>query len=258
MHAYVAIRDQPCYRRDCFVRGLANLGYKIAPMHLIGKGQPGDVLVIWNRYGVLHETAARFEREGGRVLVAENGYIGLNRKDRRVYALAISGHNGQGRWHYGGPQRWARMGIQMRPWRTTGNHILVMPNRNFGCPGYIMPSNWSESVVDRLKRVTRRPVVVRPHPGNDLPKRALALDLANAWCAIIWSSSAGCEALLAGIPVIAECPKWICKAATPEGGIKLADNPPLIDRTPAFERLAWAQWTVEEIELGLPFQYLRD
>lgn len=254
--AYCAIRDQPVYRRDAFVRGLEAAGYQVMPMHTIGPGRKGDVLVIWNRYGGLHDTASRFEREGGVVLVAENGYLANDRSNRTRYAIARTGHNGSGEWFFGGPERWEKLQIRLQPWRESGDHILICPNRSFGRPGYIMPSDWPEVVAKQLKGITKRPVRIRPHPGNDPPKRPLADDLRNAWAVIIWSSSSGCEALVSGIPVFCFAPAWIAKSATcPD--IRLINNPPLPDRLPAMQRLAWAQWHVEEIARGEPFQYLR-
>ena len=38
--------------------------------------EPGDVLVIWNRYSEMHLVASRAEAQGARVWVAENGYLG--------------------------------------------------------------------------------------------------------------------------------------------------------------------------------------
>jgi hypothetical protein len=145
--------------------------------------------------------------------------------------------------------------VPIAPWRADGEHVLVCPNRSFGMPGFIMPPNWVETTVEALKRYTRRPVRVRPHPGNDLPKKLLADDLRGAWAVVIWSSSAGCEALLSGIPVICMAPWWIAKGAAGDD-LRQVDAPPMPDRQAAFERLAWAQWRVSEIQDGEPFRRL--
>jgi hypothetical protein len=257
-HIYCQIRDQPVYRRECFVRGAVAAGYKIAPYHTIGPGKPGDVLLIWNRYGGLHHTAETFERGGGTVLVAENAYVGLDRANRQRYALARGGHNGQGLWPDGGPGRWEKLGIPLQPWRADGDHILICPNRAFGRPGYIMPDIWAQATADKLRTLTKRRVIIRQHPGNDPPKRPLSADLTRAWAVVIWSSSAGCEALIAGVPVFCMSPAWICKPAT-SSDLTMINSPTLhSERLPVMQRLAWAQWDVPEIESGEPFQRLRD
>lgn len=272
MKAYCLIRPQPWYRREAFVAGLKAAGLAVQ------SGRPdkidaGTVLVIWNRYADNDALACQVERGGGRVLVAENGYLGAGGgtpkfqvhpggpQPGHYYALAESWHNGGGRWPAGGPERWERLGIELKPWRTEGEHILVCPNRSFGVPGTMMPPDWAERTCRRLQQQTKRPIRLRPHPGNDAPRRPLANDLAGAWAMVMWSSTAGVHALVAGIPVICDAPAWICKDVAYENlsVVEALDN--LGDdetrfRRKCFERLAWAQWTVEEIASGEPFRRL--
>lgn len=252
--AWCAIRDQPVYRRHAFVHGLARAGFKIEDGLL--NPRPGDALVIWNRYSHWHDMASRFERAGGIVIVAENGYLGNDRNNRTRYAIARDGHNGSGMWYIGGSERWDSLGLKLAPWRDDGEHILVCPNRSFGRPDFIMPPTWVESVTARLKAITKRPVVVRPHPGNNVPKRPLSEDLKNAWAVVIWSSSAGCEALLSGIPVFCTAPYWVAMDGACSGGLEEINKPVLPDRSVAMRKLAWAQWDIQEIENGEPFSYL--
>lgn len=221
------------------------------------------MLVIWNRYADRHELASRFEAAGGTVLVAENAYLDADRDNRQRYALAVHAHNGRGRWpapgnaDYGA--RWRALSgelrLQLETMRLDGDHVLVAPNRSFGMPGGVMPADWAETVARQLRTITRRPVRVRPHPGNDKPAVPFSADLAGAHAVVIWSSSVGVQALLAGVQVLCLAPWWICKAASHD---RLADLDQHLggDRLPALERLAWAQWGVEEISAGEPFRYL--
>lgn len=262
MNAYCLIRPQPHYRHDAFVAGLKAAGY-VVNTGACGPGKPGDVLVIWNRYGSNEVLADRFEAEGGTVLVAENGYLGRDAEGRQHYAIARHGHNGSGQWPEGGPERWTRLGVELQPWRANGEHILLCPNRPFGMRGFEMPVHWVRDTVEALRRHTKRPIRVRPHPGNwqqqapQAPQVPLADDLANAWAAVIWASSAGVHALVAGIPVWCTAPWWICKAAAHDDLGQIEHEPAMRpDRFKAFARLAWAQWTVDEIAAGLPFRAL--
>lgn len=254
--AFLMIRNDPVYRREAFAAGLRAQGFDVrgAPGNDI---KPGDVLVCWNRYQEMHELACRFEAAGASVIVAENGYLGVDRSDRKIYAMADGYHNGRGCWHVGGADRFAAMGITLQPWRTAGKHVLVCPNREFGTPGGIQPGMFAEKTAAHLSTLTRRPIRVRPHPGNGPPKKPLADDLADAWAVVIWSSSAGVDALVAGIPVFCMSPYWICKSAS-FSNLKQIDAPPVdtIDRAKAFRALAWAQWSVQEIESGEPFRRL--
>ncbi len=224
------------------------------------------VLVIWNRYGENHHHATRVEQAGGTVIVAENGYLGQGgstpkfdldggMQSQHYLALACAGHNGSGQWPAGDGSRFAALRAPLAPWRTDGRHILVCPNRSFGRPDLIMPSDWAHQVSKRLNQLSRRLIIVRTHPGTHAPKQALEADLANAWAVIVWSSSAGLHALRLGVPVICLGPAWVVKDAA---GSRLEDieNPPMPERLPAFERMAWAQWRIEEIATGEPLARL--
>lgn len=254
MKAYVDIRSGPHYRIEAFVAGLKVLGYHVLQQQLPASPPgPQDVLVLWNRYSDKELTADRWEAQGGTVLVAENGYCGRDTEGRQFYAIAKHGHNGSGTWPEGGPERWDALGLELKPWRAAGDHILVCPNRHFGMKGLAMPTDWEARVVRDLRTKTKRPIRVRPHPNNAPPVRPLAEDLVGAYAVVIWASSCGVHALLAGIPVICTSPWWICKAASFDG---LKEGAPFPERRPVFERLAWAQWSVEEISRGDPFRHL--
>lgn len=254
--AWVEIRDKPHYRSEAFEAGLKACGFHVLMRQSPPRPPaPGDVYVIWNRYSDKEQCADRWEKSGGAVLVAENGYCGQDAAGRQLYALARHGHNGSGSWESGGAERWAGLGLELAQWRSSGQHILVAPNRSFGSRQMAMPQGWGEEAVKQLRRFTKRPVRLRPHQNNGPEIRPLADDLANCWAVVIWASTVGVKALLAGVPVISMAPHWICKAAA---GARLdeIENPPMPERRGAFERLAWAQWTVDEISRGEPFAAL--
>lgn len=267
MKAYCLIRPQPWYRREAFCTGLKAAGLELregAPP----KADRDTVVVMWNRYNENHDLANRVEREGGLVIVAENGY--LNRgggtpkfdvhegvRPEHYYALAVGGHNGSGQWWPQSGERWTRLGIELQPWRNGGEEVLVCPSRGFGRPDLIMSSDWAERVVDVLRQRCKLPIRVRPHPGNSRPGRELEHDLDRAAAVVVWGSSSGVHALIRGIPVICAAPSWICKAAAlavDEWPVAMSQAMP--DRHAAFSALAWAQWTVEEIATGAPFAHL--
>lgn len=271
--AWCMIREAPWYRREAFTSGLKAAGFEVigrAPDRPAGRH---EVLVIWNRYGGVHETASRFEREGGTVIVAENGYLSAGGsapkfdvhpqgpKPGDYYALSLHGHNGSGRWPEGGPERWQALGIELRPWqRNEGGHILVAGQRGIGSPLMASPVDWHEHARARIQKATKRPVKVRLHPGNNAPKVPLSDDLRGAWACVVWSSGSGVKALTLGIPVFYDAPHWICSP----GAVHMKNanyDAPLCDdaaRLRALERMAWAQWTVAEIQSGEPFRRLME
>lgn len=207
-----------------------------------------DVSVVWGTYK---------GKPSGKVLVAENGY--LDGPEGPYCALAVGGHNGAGKWPEGGPERFQRLGIEFKPWRTDGGHILVCPSRGISAT-MPCPKDWTARTVGTLRRYTDREIRVRPHPGNwkklaEHPDVGLAKDLENAWACVIWASTAGLRALVAGIPVIRTAPHWIAEGAA-GNDLSQIEAPSMPDRLPVFERLAWAQWSLSEIESGLPFRAL--
>jgi hypothetical protein len=236
--------------REAILEGLANSGYKVLD-HVPDSISPYDVAVMWNRWNQNDRLAERVESRGGRVIVAENGYLG-----RGNVALALSQHNGGGVWQSGDRSRLERLNVDFKPWRTDGNHILVCPSRGMGSMLMRQPSNWLDFTVNELRQ-SGREVRVRKHPGNwkqDPPKVPLEEDLAGAWACVIWNSSAGVHALIHGIPVVCAAPRWICKDIA-SGSIDALVTP---DRMEAFIRLAWAQWSLDEIKTGEPFNRLRE
>lgn len=256
------IRALPHYRREAFDAGLAACGFAVKHLEGGHAPRPGDVLAIWNRYGTQANEARRYEAAGATVIVAENGYLGADCEGRQLYALAAGGHNGTGRWwpeRLDGAARWKALGLDLAPWRAAGQHVLVCPAREFGTRLTATPSFWAEETAARLRLLTDRPVRVRQHPrqveargGKAVP---LAEDLAGAWCVVVWGSTAGLRALLAGVPAVYRQPDWI---GAPAASAELASviSPLRPDRLPMFERLACAQWTTEEIARGEPFAHL--
>lgn len=241
------LRAGPVYRADRFTHGLKAAGYQVVTT--LSDPQPGDVLVIWNRYTTYDDRAKQFERAGARVLVAENSYL-AGAIDGKWHALALGHHNGAGTWVDGGPERWDALGVDLRPWRR-GNEVLIIAQRGIGEHGIASPRGWAE---ETQRKIGGR---IRPHPGKEKPAIPLVDDLANACCVVTWASSAALVALMFGVPVFHAMPKWIGASA----GRPLAEwgQEPRRDdeaRLAMFRRLAWAMWRVEEIESGKAFRHL--
>jgi len=269
MKAWNLTRAEIVYRHDAFSAGLRAAGYDVRSGN--PEGAPGNVLLIWNRYPPFSDLATRFEAAGGIALICENGYLGPNgcsphhMEPRSIYALARSYHNDASVVRMGQDDRWSALGVPVQPWRASGGHVLVCENRPFGAPGRAMPANWAQDVAGRLRKLTKREIRIRPHPGNAAPHKRLAEDLAGAWACVIWSSSAGVHALVRGIPVYCEARYWICKGGEGEAtegvetDIRFIECGPrlgMYPRNESLQRLAWAQWSVEEIASGEPFRHL--
>lgn len=253
--AVVVFRPGVNYRKEIFQSGLRKLGYRIGDSPLSNPGTD-DVLILWNRFPRDESTAHAYETRGGTVLIVENGYIGQDTNGGRTFAVAKSYHNGAGLWPEGGPERWTKMNVELKPWRSSGNFILVLPQRGFGPVNVAMPQQWAHHVANRLRTISDLPIRVRVHPG--VKKTEPYADLKGAWAAVTWGSGAAIKAIAAGYPVFYEFPQWIGGLAARLIGTKptCLGEPFLGDRLPMFQRLAWAQWSSDEIENGEAFDWL--
>lgn len=199
--------------------------------------------------------AKLFDGAGARVVVAENGYLPM-RGTRKTFALALNHHNGAGLWPMGVEMRSNLLDVEVRPWRTAHGDLLVLPQRGIGPAGVAMPRSWPTDIRRRLALATRRRVRVRPHPGTDKPTRpTIEEDLEGVGACVIWGSGAGLKAAIAGVPVFYEFGRWI-GAPAGTAGIDCLEEPSRPDRLGMLERVAWAQWSVEELETGEPIARL--
>lgn len=248
--ALCLLRDAICYRKDAFKRGLKMAGYEV--VERIDRPQSDDVLVVWNRYSGFDEQAKRFESAGARVVVVENGYLGKDWLGGNWYAMALGHHAGAGTWVDGGPERWDALGVDLSPWRT-GREVVVLAQRGIGEAGIASPDRWAERT--RAKIGVGR---IRGHPDvKGTPPIALEDDLRDAACVVTWASSAALRALMLGVPVWYGMERWIGAPAsrhlTHFGGEPMRDD---AARLAMFRRLIWAQWQLTEIESGEAFRHL--
>ncbi len=252
--AILLIRRHVEYRTDAFEAGLKNCGYTIANTLSIPKLERGDLVVSWNRHSGWDHHCKNATRRGASIIVVENGYIGAPAVGGKFFAMALDHHNGAGRWPVGGPERFLGMGVELKPWRQTGDHILILPQRGIGEPGIRQPPMWAQKTFKSISNRSKRKVRVRLHPGRiNIP---LEPDLVNCWAAVVWASGAGIKAIAAGIPVFHDFDKWIGAGAATRLRHADFEKPFLGDRLPMFERLAWSQYSIEEITSGFAFRWL--
>lgn len=247
--AHNALRHSPACRRDVFDAGLRAAGYDL--VERLDRPRPGDLYLIWNRYTGTHEQAGVVERAGGRVLIAENGLLGKEWQGKQWFALAESHHAGAGRWGHGGAGRWDSWGVRMSPWRKerAGGETVIFGQRGYGEPEVRAPDLWAESAKRRFGGR------IRPHPGGAKGGHDLEDDLAGAGLALTWNSGAALKALLLGVPVFYEFEHWIgAPAAVPLVMWGAAPRRDDEARLETFRRLAWAMWTIPEIESGAAFR----
>lgn len=244
--AHVRLVEGVHYRKVAFESGLEHNGYSIVKSPDPGRG---NILVTWNRYARDEPICAAYERAGGTVLVAENAWLGPEEKDQHLFAICKGHHNGAGSWYVGDrPRYW----WPVAPWRKDGDYIVVLPQRGMGERGVRQERDWLPGVLNRLSRMTSRPIRVHHHPG---PRPHPPIDFRDTWACVTWASGAAIKAIVAGIPVFYEFPKWIGAGAARFLNDNL-EEPFLGDRGPMLHRLSWATWSAEDIAKGEPFEWL--
>lgn len=261
--AWITLRHQPPYRSDAFADGFERLGYKVQ-MQFPPEGgvRPKDVVVTWNLNPRYRPAALEAKRAGAPLLVAENGYIPKKAGRELYYALARDGHNGSGYWFVGNEDRWSPLNRHIGPWQDNkGGHVLVIGQRGIGSEVMKCPLNFYERVrpkisalLERVSARERPEIRFRPHPGRGGPETPLSDDLRGAMAVVTWASNVANLALLGGIPVFRLAPYHVNEATIPVLDRLL--DPPRPDRLAAFQKLAWAQWSLSEIQSGEAFKVL--
>lgn len=224
------------------------------------EGTKAPVVACWGwRIG------ERFRERGREVLVMERGYLG----DRfRWTSLAWNGLNGRGAAPtIDDPARFAaHFGTLMEPVRRGGSYALLIGQ----VPGDMSLggrnlSKWYEDQAMAAAATYRLPVRFRQHPvalqrGYKLHLRnaseiggTLEAALADAAVVITFNSNTGVESLLAGIPTVAVDKGSM---AWPVAARAIGDECRFAQRDEWAARLAWRQWTIEEIASGDAWEHV--
>jgi len=258
---------------------------------------PNDALIIWNRSnGYYERMASFFEKHGAKVIVMENPYIRIPNK--KYISIGLGYHNNlkYALLCLDNGERFASFGIEVQPWRTSGEHVLITTQSKFwdreafGYSDNRQPDNWDSFIIRQVRVYTDRKILYRTHPKSQPPakhqwktitrnvqlsisapafaqtfqtvhddvivSKKLEEDLKNAWCTILHSSNAATESLIAGIPVIYTGNNIFMQncASTLIRDVK---NPAMPDnRLENLNRMAWNQFSIEEIGNGLLFDIL--
>lgn len=157
-------------------------------------------------------------------------------------------HDGRGQPGPRARHRFDALRIPIRPWRRSGSHILLCPNspRWFEMRGTSFDA-WRARVMADIAAHTDRPVRIRWKSD----RAPLEADLCDAWAVVIFDSTAGLEAALAGVPVFAttECPALRMGC----GDLARIEDPPMPDGDQRYAVacvLAANQWTLDEMRAG--------
>ena len=173
------------------------------------------------------------------------------------------------------PDRFNKLGLSIKPWRTNGEHILVLgQNLNDASLLGADMDLWVTTTIRHLLRITKRPIVFRDHPENSNKIREVISrnfhdtkqveydenmtirdSLQNAHCCVAYTSGSSLDAILDGVPVIPTSQyNFVWEISS--HSINDIENPKLGEREQLLYNLAYAQWSVQEIQKGKPWDHL--
>lgn len=205
---------------------------------------------------------------GFETLVMERGYLG----DRYHWtSLGWNGLNGRATWNEpadNGERFRKHFGHLVKPWKSArdGYALIMGQVRGDAALTEVIIDRW---YLEAAKALSSRgfDVRFRPHPvavergiaGSALMDRRIggSLDeaLAGASVCVTYNSNTGVDAALAGVPVIA-CDEG--SMAWPVAAHGLFSELRTPSRDEWFRRMAWRQWTPEEISSGLAWDHVKE
>lgn len=209
----------------------------------------------------------QYHRRSREVLVAERGYLG----DRLATwtSLGWNGLNGRAVFAAQGDegQRFERhFGPALKPWSRRKGYALIVGQvpGDMSCEGVNMEAWYVKAALAMEERgytvgfrehpaAVRRGLRVRALPDKRIGG-TLEDALSVATVAVTWNSNCGVDAVLSGVPVIACDPGAMCWDVAAHGLDAEIVRP---SRDAWAARLAWTQWTIDEIESGEAWSHVR-
>lgn len=168
--------------------------------------------------------------------------------------------------------------FKMPQYRPDGYIAICMQRDGGFAMKTLNPIEWLKDKITEIRKVTNRPILVRPHPGAftmsdfDFLKRykavtvvdplatSLLANLKGAQSAVFFNSSSCVPAIIEGVPVFVDdqsCVGW----NVANKSIANIEQPEIFNREQWLYDLASAHWTDEEGQRGLIYEkflpYLR-
>jgi len=160
-------------------------------------------------------------------------------------------------------------GANLKPWRATGDHILIFCQRPKGFNMFIDQETWLDNTIDKIRQYSDRPVMIRMHPGDGTRekqihkirkkhRKAVSISyhenirdaLANCWCTVGINSTPNVVSAIEGIPGYIEDPQHSWAADVAFTDLSQLENPPMPDRNHWVNKIANIHWSNDEVKSG--------
>ena len=265
---YGALNSKPVF--DAFANSLNNNGHDVAYNDL-----SADINVIWSVLfnGRMAGNKAVWEQQKPTIVLEVGGInrgttwkVGLNGINRDAY-FGPSGNSSD---------RVRLLGLQVKPWKYDGEHILIAGQHDKSLQWKDMPAmaTWVHDTITFIRAQTDRPIIFRPHPRCPLPaiehdfKRVKRQDpkqikdtyddfdmqFNNIWATVSWSSNPAIHSIINGVPAFTGPSSLAFDVA--EQNLRNIENPLYGDRTQWLNDYAHTEYTIEEISKGIPLKNL--
>lgn len=265
---YGALNSKPVF--DAFANSLNNNGHDVAYNDL-----SADINVIWSVLfnGRMAGNKAVWEQQKPTIVLEVGGInrgttwkVGLNGINRDAY-FGPSGNSSD---------RMRLLGLQVKPWKYNGEHILIAGQHDKSLQWKDMPAmaTWVHDTITFIRAQTDRPIIFRPHPRCPLPaiehdfkhvKRQEPLQIKgsyddfdmqfdNIWATVSWSSNPAIHSIINGVPAFTGPSSLAFDVA--EQNLRNIENPLYGDRTQWLNDYAHTEYTIGEISQGIPLKHL--
>jgi len=177
------------------------------------------------------------------------------------------------------PVRWkkisANLSISLKPYRSTGDHILLCLQRNGGWSMRGLPvMDWLNQTIHEIRKYSSRHIIVRAHPGDkkvdsylkiNHPNTSLSQnkrlldDFKNAWATVVYNSSPSVASAIEGIPIFLtdSHPEYSQSQDVANLDLSKIENPNMPDRQVWIERLSMCHWNFDELKSGEAWQFFK-
>lgn len=240
------------FKQKLFGRIGSKVGRYILHDHNKLDDLPDDIIPVVGCSPQLKPLIAKWRKNGRKWIYWDRGYC------RRVFATDLpTGENGgMYRWHINSFQmreikdvpedRWLANNTELWPWQKQGAHIVVAsPSPTYekfhGIEG------WTETTVEQLKKLTKRPLVVR---DKEMQRFGVKLHehLKGAHALVTHGSNAAVESVFMGCPVFVHPDS--AAALVGLTNINEIERPIYPDRLPWVKSLSYNQFNEDELVDG--------
>jgi hypothetical protein len=258
---------------DAFEDSLLKAGHTVEydDMH-------SDVAVIWS---VLFQGKMAgnkpiwdyYRKTNRNVIVLEVGSINRN----ITWRVGLNGINRDSYYNsYNcNADRATSLGLTLKEWRNNGEYILIccQHDKSLQWRGKPETTVWLLEQIEQIRKYTDRPIIIRPHPRCSLkpfnqpknvviqdPKKVTGtydsydLNFSNIWLTVNYSSNPGIESIINGVPVYTDAISLAYDVSIKE--LSNIETPLMPDRQSWLNRYAWTEFTLDEIQQGIPLTRL--